>query len=313
MSDQERKRTEKTALTGVITCALGLGLNVISVVLANSLVLVADFFNSLLEFCSVTMSWLTLRRLRRDNRAFFNYGLGKIENLASLMIGMFMLVSVLIMAWLIVHRLLHPVRLKGFGIWMGIGCTFVFGIINARLWWRSRQHRRLAPSPIVEAQVRLFAVKTISNACMFFNFVLSMAVARSWAMYLDPLTSGITLSMMITSGWRLLRYSIHDLLDRSLEEPLQMLITKQLVKYFDEYTSLDGVRSRYSGRHVFVEIFLGFDPGRPLGEIQGVVDGIKRNLEREIPHSEVTVIPGAQPAAFPDNRGRLSGAATPIA
>lgn len=294
MTDHERARTERTALTGMATCGLGLVLNIISVVLANSLVLVADFFNSLLEFCSVSLSWFALRRLRRDNRALFNYGLGKIENIASLMIGLFMLASVLIMAFLIIHRLLHPVRLHGFGIWMGIACTFVFGIVNARLWWRSRRHQQLAPSPIVDAQKRLFAVKALANACMFFNFVASMSISGAWVMYLDPLTSCVTLALMINSGWHLLRHSVHDLLDRSLEEPLQMLITKQLVKYFDAYTSLDGVRSRYSGRQVFIEIFLGFDARKSLGEAQEIIDAIRQNLEKEIPHSEVIVIPRAR-------------------
>lgn len=291
--DQERKQTEKTAFTGVLTCAAGLILNIISVVLANSLVLVADFFNSLLEFCSVTMSWLTLRRLRRDSRAVFNYGLGKIENLASLLIGLFMLVSVLIMAGLIIYRFCHPVRLHGFGIWMGIACTFIFGLINGRLWWRTRQHQRKAPSPIVHAQLRLFAIKTLANACMFVNFTVSLSVARAWVLYLDPLASCLTLVLMINSGWHLLRHSIHDLLDRSLEEPLQLLINKQLARHFDAYTALDGVRSRYSGRQVFIEIFLGFDAGKTMGEVQQTVAAIKRELEKEIPHAEVLVIPRA--------------------
>jgi len=294
MSDHERRRTERTALTGVVTCSFGLALNIISVVLANSLVLVADFFNSLLQFVSVYLSWFTLRRLRRDNRAMFNYGLGKIENLASLMIGIFMFFSVLIMTFLIINRLIHPVRLQGFGIWMGIVCTFVFGLINARLWWRSLQHQRLAPSPIVDAQKRLFAVKTLSNACMFCNFVLSINITGSWAMYLDPLASCITLSLMINSGWHLFRHSVHDLLDRSLDEPLQMLITRQLVGYFNEYTSLDGVRSRYSGRQIFIEIFLGFDAGKTLGDVQRIADSIKTNLEKDIPHAEVTIVPCAR-------------------
>lgn len=297
MTEHERERTERTALTGVVTCGLGLVLNIISVVLANSLVLVADFFNSLLEFCSASLSWFTLRRLRRDNRALFNYGLGKIENLASLMIGLFMLASVLIMTFLIINRLLQPVHLKGFGVWMGIVCTFVFGLINARLWWRSRQHQRLAPSPIVDAQKRLFAMKTLANTCMFFNFVVSMSVSGAWAMYLDPLVSCITLTFMINSGWHLLRHSVHDLLDRSLEEPLQMLITRQLVRFFDEYTSLEGVRSRYSGRQIFIEIFLGFDAGKALGDVQKIADSIKTNLEKEIPHAEVTVVPRARGGA----------------
>lgn len=41
MADHECERTERTALNGVVTCGLGLVFNIISVVLANSFVLVA--------------------------------------------------------------------------------------------------------------------------------------------------------------------------------------------------------------------------------------------------------------------------------
>lgn len=289
----EREQTERTAFTGVITCGFGLLLIIISVIFSNSLVQMADLFNSFLEFISISLSWMTLRALRKDNRAVFNYGLGKIENISSLFIGIFMLISLLIMAFLIGYRLLHLVRIHGFGVWLGIACTLVFGTLNIVLWVRSLRHKRAAPSPIVDAQCRLFAVKTIGNTCMFFTFVLSLSLDYHWALYLDPLASCITVGFMGQSTWKLIRHSIHDLLDRSLDEPLQALINKQLVRFFDEYTSLESVRSRYSGQNVFIEIFLGFNPHRPLAEVQKITDTIKRNLEADIPHAEVLVIPKA--------------------
>ncbi len=296
MAPSEREKTERTALTGVVTCGLGLLLIVVSVLFSNSLVQVADLFNSLLQFASAALSWLTLRALRKDNRALFNYGLGKIENISSLFIAAFMLVGVLVMTCLIGYRLLHLERIHGFGVWLGLACTLAFGTINAILWARTLRHLRLAPSPIVDAQRRLFAVKTIGNFCMFATFAISLSLDYRWTLYLDPLASAITVGFMVESAWKLTRHSIHDLLDRSLEEPLQVLINRQLAKSFDEYTSLDGVRSRHSGRNVFIEIFLGFDPRRPLAEIQVVTDAIKRALEAEIPHADVLVIPRAHTA-----------------
>lgn len=290
----EREQTERTAFTGVITCGLGLLLIIISVVFSNSLVQMADLFNSILEFISISLSWLTLRALRKDNRSVFNYGLGKIENIASLFIGIFMLISVLIMAFLIGYRLLHLVRIQGFGVWMGIACTLIFGTLNAVLWIKSLRHKQAEPSPIVDAQCRLFKVKTIGNTCMFITFVLSLSMDYQWVLFLDPLASCITVGVMSQSTWKLIRHSIHDLLDRSLDEPLQALINKQLVVFYDEYTALDSVRSRYSGQNVFIEIFLGFASNRPLAEVQKITDTIKRNLEADIPHAEVLVIPRAQ-------------------
>jgi len=290
----EREQTERTALTGVITCALGLLLIIISVIFSNSLVQMADLFNSTLAFVSIMLSWRTLRTLRRDNRAIFNYGLGKIENIASLFIGLFMLISILVMTFLIWNRLLNLVRIQGFGVWMGLACTLTFGTINAVLLVKSLRHKRKAPSPIVDAQCRLFAVKTVSNTCMFLTFTLSLSLDYHWALYLDPLASCITLGVMIQSAWKLIRYSIHDLMDRSLEEPLQALINNELIRHFDEYTALDSVRSRYSGQNIFIEIFLGFDPRLALAEVQKTTDAIKRDLEAAIPHAEVLVIPRAQ-------------------
>lgn len=291
MESSVRAQTEQTAFAGVITCAFGLLLNILSVVLANSLVLYADFFNSSLQCASITLSWLTLRVLRKENKAVFNYGLGKIENLSSLFIGLFMLLSILIMAFLVVNRLLHLVPIRGAGVWMGIVCTLVFGSLNGRLWVKSLRHQKEDPSPIVNAQCRLFAIKTLANGCMFLTFILSVTLAYRWVLYLDPLASCITVGFMIQSAWNLIRHSIHDLLDRSLDEPLQMMITRQLAKHYDAYTALDEVRSRYSGQMVFIEIILGFDPHQPLGEIQAVTDSMKQALEQEIPHSQVLIIP----------------------
>lgn len=286
-----RAQAESTSWKGVLACAAGLAVNIISLVMANSLVLVADFFNSLLEFISITLAWITLRALRRDSRAVFNYGLGKIENVVSLFIGVFMLGSVLLMAFLIAYRFMHPVRIGGFGVWIAIVATLVFGSINAMLWQRTTHHRKVDDSPVMEAQARLFMNKALANGLMFASFTIGLTVQSNWSMYLDPLVSLVTVGFMIRSAWFLLRRSVADLLDRSLEEPLQLLITKELVRSFDDYASLDGVRSRYSGRGTFIEIFLGFEPERTIDDVQRIVDEIRDNVEVAIPHSEVVVVP----------------------
>ncbi len=64
-------------------------------------------------------------------------------------------------------------------------------------------------------------------------------------------TERTALTGVITCAWGLILNII------SLEEPLQILINRQLAQYFEAYTRLDGVRSRYVGRRVFIDIFLG--------------------------------------------------------
>ena len=66
----------------------------------------------------------------------------------------------------------------------------------------------------------------------------------------------------------MLSTSCYDLLDGTLEEGDQLKITRELVTHFDRYDMLYGVRSRRSGNRIFIDIFLGFDPDKRVGDVE---------------------------------------------
>ena len=68
-----------------------------------------------------------------------------------------------------------------------------------------------------------------------------------------------------------------------------MVITRELVTHFDEYDNLHGIRSRRSGSHVFIDIFLECDPERKVGEVETFFDTLRTSLESKIPNSRVVV------------------------
>jgi divalent metal cation (Fe/Co/Zn/Cd) transporter len=79
-----------------------------------------------------------------------------------------------------------------------------------------------------------------------------------------------------------------------LDESLQILITKELAAFFDEYAAFHGVRSRRSGSNTYIEIFLEFDGEKRMKDVQNVINGIKASLESKIKGSFVTVAPSNQ-------------------
>jgi ferrous-iron efflux pump FieF len=85
--------------------------------------------------------------------------------------------------------------------------------------------------------------------------------------------------------------SLPDLLDKTLDEELQMVIVRHLAAFFHDYTALHGVRSRRSGSNVYIEIFLEFDSEKKMGEVQAIINRIKVSLEAHIPKSSVSVVP----------------------
>lgn len=281
---------EKLSMIGLILTGCSLVGSSYIVATTNSLVMVADLCNATLEFAADLLAYITFRLLRSNRFALLDYGLGKLENVASLFIGLLMVLSVLLLGYIAVERLAQPVELVGTGLWTGLVFSAVFGLVNARLWWQSGQHLKRDPSPIVDTQHRLFATKMIMDLVVFLTFLLTLSLQFDWVHYVDTVASVVIGGFMVAAAWRLIRHALRDLVDHTVSESLQMVINQHLVRHFEAYAMLDQVRSRCSGGDIFVEIFLGFDARKSIGEIQHVVDALKQGLEREIRNARVTIV-----------------------
>ena len=287
MSDH--RRLEGMAREGVLTGLLEVIAALIVVTMSNSLVMVAELFSGSFEFVSVVFIFIAARALRRDNRGLFNYGIGKIENIGSLFVGLFMVVGVLILIPETFIRITHPAGVTGITIWLASGLAALFVFANIRALYLAQRHLQQSPAPIAVAYRKIYIVKSIMDAMVFATLLITLSVHAVWVEYLDAVVATIVVGIMVFTAWELIRHAIRDLLDQSLAEPVQMLITRALVNHFDNYLSFDEVRSRTSGREVFIDIFLGFESSKTIGEIQPVLDDLRTMLESEIPHSTVVV------------------------
>lgn len=283
---------EQTAYKGVLVCLFGLLLSILAASTSNSIVLIGDLLNSILEFLSISVSYLTYKAIKKSITSKYNYGLGKIENISSMIIGLFIILSILIMTFLIYYRFNNPTNISGFGIWVGIVCTFIFGLLNGKLFLKSYQQKKIKSSQIIDTQCRLFAIKSTANLLMFFSFIIGLGLQQfNFVKYIDPAVSIIITSFLIFNAYKILTHSIKYLLDNSIEEPLQLIIDKYLANYFNDYSMFYGVRSRYSGRKIFIEIFLEFAPEKTMNTIQNFINNISKDIQTEIPDSQVLIIP----------------------
>lgn len=224
----------------------------------------------------------------------YNYGYGKLENLASLVVAAVMIISLAIIFFNAVARFQNPVAIGGLGTGIGIGVLFagLAGSANAWCWLRTRRLSQKEVSPIMESQWRLFRARTIANLCVISSLVLSVALRKySWTVYIDPGGSIVLSGFLFFSAYGVISMSVYDLLDRTLEESLQLVILRELASYFDEYIAFHGTRSRRSGGNIYVEVFLEFDGEKRMKEVQEVIDSMKTRLEQKIPDSEVAIVP----------------------
>jgi cation diffusion facilitator family transporter len=285
-------RKERTVFVSLVVDLLLWIPDIAAAVLSGSITMFADVLKCGNEILATFFAYMTLRRMGKGGAFTYDYGMGKFENLTGIITGAVMFVSLILVFFTAVHRILYPAELVAEGALLGIGLMALGVCVNTWLWIKNYRLAVKEPSPIMDSQWRLFRTKAFSDAAVLIALVLTMAFhGAGWALYIDPLASFVIAGFLLQSGYRVISTSLPDLLDKTLDESLQMVIVRELAVFFNEYTELHGVRSRRSGNHIYIELHLEFDGEKKMCEVQDVINRIKASLEEKIQRSEVSIVP----------------------
>jgi ferrous-iron efflux pump FieF len=266
--------------------------DVVAAVLAMSIVLFADAVKCANEILATFFAYLTIRKMAKGGVGTYDYGMGKFETVTSVITGGVMFISLALVFFVAIYRIAVPESIVHEGAYLGILLMVIGVSMNTHLWQKNYRLYVKEPSPIMDSQWRLFRTKAFSDFSVLLSLIFSLAFSRyAWSYYIDPVASFFIAGVLFFSGARVIRSSLPDLLDRTLDEELQMVIVQHLAQFFNEYTALHGVRSRRSGSNMYIEIFLEFDGEKRMCEVQEVIDRIKASLEAHIPKSTVSIVP----------------------
>jgi anti-anti-sigma factor len=103
-----------------------------------------------------------------------------------------------------------------------------------------------------------------------------------------------------------MRSGLPDLLDRTVEEELQIAVNRALARHFKDYDYIDRARSRRSGEQVFIEIALGFDSNLELGEADRHAEALKATLNEEIRRADISILISPHPIPYTVRSGETS-------
>jgi cation diffusion facilitator family transporter len=298
---------QRSILLSLIAGAVMLLPALSAAILSNSLIVLADLLQETSETLGILFSYFAVRQVSRGRDLAYNFGYGKLEGFSSLFIAgviAISLVVILVNAW---QGIVQPGPLTGVGVWIAIAANCLNGIYALVFWRRYARMCREEPSPIIEGQLGLFRGKFFSNFTVLFSLSAGLAFGRyAWAQFIDPVVALFLAAFLAYSAYTLFSASIDNLMDKTLEETLQIAILRALAVNFDRYDEFHDIRSRRSGSEVFVEVFLGFDPEKPMGVVMKDVQAVKAAIEKEIGGGSTYVIPSTREMS-PAFRGPARG------
>lgn len=283
-------KKENLVAIAVVTTFLSLIPTAYAAFISNSTTLFADLLRCLGEFFAILISWLVLRKMSMNEISRFNYGYGKLEQLAGIAVAAALFLTFLVSMISGIRGLVIPCHLENAEFGFIFAIASVLG--NAFLWTSNYIADVRAPSPIAESQWRLFRAKTCATMVVATSLGVALVFADSAAsVYVDPLGS-IALSLfMLWQSYKLVSFSVPDLIDYAIEETLQSTLERILNEQGALYSQVEKVRSRRTARKIYIELFLAFPAELKFGEVHSRVMSLKHAIAEHFPGADITVIP----------------------
>jgi divalent metal cation (Fe/Co/Zn/Cd) transporter len=261
-------------------------------ILGDSLTLFAEGIRGglmdLIEFFAL----MVMRRIHRGQLGDLEFGTGKLEQIANTLIGAAMLgAAIWITAGAVAMLVGERVVGGPFGLAMAAGAGAVNLYFNFVAWGRVRRAVRAESSLVMLGQLRARTVKLVASLFVLVTMTLAaLSTDEEVVAGADAVGSLFVAGFIMVNAVDMLLYGLADLLDRSAGRVVREAVDRVLARHAGDYGQLARVRSRRSGRVVFIELALRFDPGLSIAEVNRRIDVLKQSLGREIEHADVSIL-----------------------
>ena len=284
------KQIYRVTLVGSVGNVLLTIVKFIAGVLGHSSAMVADAVHSLSDLVTDAIVLVFVGISARPQDESHDYGHGKFETLASLLISLALVAAAIgiivsgavkFAAWLGGEELTPPGSLA---LWVAL---LSIALKEAMYRYTAIQGRKLS-SPALTANAwhhRSDALSSIGAAIGIGGAVL---LGGRWAV-LDPLASIVVGGMLVGVAWKILRPSMGELTDASLPEETEAEIL-DTIRSFSGVSDPHNLRTRRIGNRVAIEAHIRLDGSLPLAEAHERTSAIERRLkERFGPDALITL------------------------
>jgi cation diffusion facilitator family transporter len=283
----------------IAVAVLTIALKTLAWWITDSVGLLSDAMESLVNLASAVFALLMVTIARRPADADHPYGHHKAEYFSSGFEGLLIIVAALGIVWAAVQRLFHPQPLDQLG-W-GLALSVLSSAFNGALAWAmlhsGRQHRSIA----LEADARHLITDVWTSAGVVVGISL---VALSGWQWLDPAVAiGVALNIM-REGAALMWKSSQGLMDEALEPEIMADIEKALAEFDHHTIRFDHISSRRSGQRRFVDLHMHMPASWTLGRAAALRGSVEQALMSAVPGLRATIqlLPSDVEAHFEDEK-----------
>ena len=275
------QKDKKKATTSIwVSAFVNLCLSIVQIIIgifSHSQGLVADGIHSLSDLGADFVALVATWKSKQAADTTYHYGYKRYENLASLILGLLLLVVGIGMLWTAVQKLQNPESIptvQMIALWTALAV-----LVAKELLFRYM----LAVAKLVKSSM-LIANAWHARSDAASSLIVAIGILGNILGYpiLDPIAALIVGFVVSKMGWNFMWDATQDLLDRSVSEEEILSIGKE-IKETEGVIGFHDLKTRKSGDMILVDVHLEIDATITVAQGHDIAKRVRQNVVSKHP------------------------------
>jgi cation diffusion facilitator family transporter len=278
-SDAAKRRYREVLKVTLIGSLFDLVLGIAKIIggfISTSTALIADGVHSLSDLFTDFIVIYAAKHSHREADAEHPYGHGRIETLATVVLGISLLTVAIGISWDAVTRLFQPDRLWHPG-YLALVLAALSIFIKEGLYHYSMRIARKYRSNMLKANAWHSRTDAISSVIV----VIGVAGSMAGLTYLDAIAAVGVAVMIAKISWDLIWHSVRELIDTGLE-PERIEEIRESILHVDGVKALHILRTRRMGGDALVDVHIQVEPRISVSEGHHISEIVREQVIQEI-------------------------------
>ena len=283
-SSAEAGRLMRLATYASLTVAASLiGAKFVAWILTDSVSLLSTLVDSILDILASLVSFFAVRHALEPPDREHRFGHGKAEPLAALCQSAFIAGSALFLLIEALDRFFRPHVIEHGNLGIAV---MVFSIL---LTFALVQFQGYVVRKTGSLAIQADSLHYVGDLLVNFSVIVALVLVTQFDwLYADALIGLGIVFYILYQAWKIAREAYHMLMDRELPDDEREKI-KAVLDAEPELSGFHDLKTRRSGRQVFIQVHLEMNGDKTLYEAHRLADLVEEKLLNHFPEAEIII------------------------
>lgn len=249
-------------------------------IVGNSTAMLSDAVHSLSDVVATLIAYIGVRMSMRTEDKTHPYGHERLECVASLMLGVILVVTGFAIGWTGIEKILggnhESIEVPGM---IALVAAVVSIVVKEAMYWYTRHYAKILNSSAFMAD----AWHHRSDALSSVGALLGIGAAMMGFPVADPIASVIICLFIMKVAYDVLKDALDKMVDTPCNEETEQLIAETITSQ-EGVVHLDRLQTRQFGNRIYVDAEIAVDGNMPLRDAHAIAHKAHDKVEKKFPN-----------------------------